>query len=68
MNIKCKATNRFLFKINIEEYYNNLKRMGVEISTPLIVEIPCRKCQMIEVYEIYPHTYKHKSSYKFDRK
>lgn len=52
-------------KMEIEAYYSDLKKMGVDITTPLIVEIPCSKCKMIEVYEIYPTTYKHIRSYKF---
>lgn len=64
MEIKCQATKRFLFKIDIENYYNNLKKMGVDITLPLIIEIPCQKCKMVEVYEIYPGTYKHIKSYK----
>lgn len=65
MEIRCKATKRFLMKIEIEAYYNDLKKMGVDITTPMIIEIPCAKCKMIEVYEVYPTTYKHIKSYKF---
>lgn len=64
MEIKCQATKRFLFNIDIETYYNNLKKLGVDITTPLIIEIPCQKCKMIEVYEIYPTHYIHTKSYK----
>lgn len=64
MEIKCQATKRFLFNIDIEAYYNNLKKLGVDITTPLIIEIPCQKCKMIEVYEIYPTHYIHTKSYK----
>lgn len=64
MEIKCKASKRFLFEIDIEEYYNNLKKIGVGVSVPLIIKIPCQKCKMIEVYEIYPTHYKHIKSYK----
>lgn len=64
MEIKCQATKRFLFNIDIENYYNNLKKLGVDITTPLIIEIPCQKCKMIEVYEIYPTHYIHTKSYK----
>lgn len=52
-------------KIDIETYYNDLKKMGVDITTPLIIEIPCPKCKMIEVYAVYPTNYKHIKSYKF---
>lgn len=64
MEIKCKATKRYLFKIEIEKYYESLKQIGVDITTPLIIEIPCPKCKMLEVYEIYPTNYKHIKSYK----
>lgn len=64
MDIKCHATKRFLFKIEIEEYYNNLKKMGIDITLPLIVEYPCQKCKLVEIYEIYPTHYKHIKSYK----
>lgn len=64
MEIRCQASKRYLFKIEIEKYYENFKKVGVDITLPLILEIPCPKCKMIEVYEIYPHTYKHIKSYK----
>lgn len=67
MQIKCQATKRFLFKIDIENYYNNLKKMGVDITLPLVIEIPCQRCKMIEVYEIYPTHYTHIKSYKKDK-
>ena len=67
MQIKCQATKRFLFKIDIENYYNNLKKMGVDITLPLVIEIPCQRCKMIEVYEIYPTHYTHIRSYKNDK-
>ena len=67
MQIKCQATKRFLFEINIEEYYNNLKKMGIDITTPLKIKIPCQRCKMIEVYEIYPTHYTHIRSYKKDK-
>ena len=67
MQIKCQATKRFLFKIDIENYYNNLKKMGVDITLPLVIEIPCQRCKMIEVYEIYPTHYTHTRSYKKDK-
>lgn len=67
MQIKCQATKRFLFKIDIENYYNNLKKMGVDITLPLVIEIPCQRCKMIEVYEIYPTHYTHIRSYKKEK-
>ncbi len=64
MEIKCEASKRYLFKINIEEYYKNLKKMGIDITTPIVVEYPCPRCKMIEVYEIYPTKVIHTKSYK----
>jgi hypothetical protein len=66
MELRCKASKRFLLEINIEEYYNNLKKMGIDITTPLRIKIPCQKCKMIEEYEIYPSHYNHVKSYKRD--
>lgn len=40
--------------------------MGIEVETPLVIEYPCPKCKMIEVYEIYPTHYIHIKSYKRD--
>lgn len=64
MELRCKASKRFLLEINIEEYYNNLKKMGIDITTPLRIKIPCQKCKMVEEYEIYPTHYNHIKSYK----
>lgn len=68
IEIRCKASKRFLMNINIEEYYNSLKKMGIDTTMPLTIEIPCPKCKMIEVFEIYPTTYKHIKSYKYEKK
>lgn len=64
MIIKCKATKRFLGNIQIEEYYNTMKKYGLKITVPIIIELPCPRCKMIEVYKIYPNTYEHIKSYK----
>lgn len=64
MEIRCKATKRFLLEIDIEEYYIKLKKMGIDITAPLKIKIPCGKCKMIEEYEIYPTHYTHIKSYK----
>lgn len=70
MEIRCKASKRFLFEVDIEEYYKNLQKIGVDVTIPLKIKIPCPKCHMIEEYEIYPTHYKHLKSYtrKFDSK
>lgn len=64
MEIRCKKTKRFLVNVNIENYYENLKKMGVDITTPIIIEIPCSKCKMVEVYAIYPDNYVLVKEYK----
>ena len=61
---RCTCSKRYLFKIEIEKYYENLKKMGIDITTPITIEYPCQKCKLIEVYEIYPTHYKHIKSYK----
>ena len=67
MQIKCQATKRFLFKIDIKSYYEAIKSQGLDITLPLVIEIPCQRCKMIEVYEIYPTHYVHIKSYKKDK-
>lgn len=67
MEIKCRASRRFLFKIDIEKYHESLKKLGVDITIPLTIEYPCQKCKMIEVYEIYPTHYEHIKSYKYNK-
>ncbi len=57
MEIKCKISRRFLCDIDIEDYYSNLKKMGVDITTPIIIKFACRQCKCIEEYEIYPTHY-----------
>ena len=67
MQIKCQATKRFLFKKYIKNYYEAIKSQGLDITLPLVIEIPCQRCKMIEVYEIYPTHYTHIRSYKKDK-
>ena len=67
MEIRCKSSKRFLLNINIEEYHNLFRKSGLDISIPLIIEVPCPRCRMVEVYEIYPSTYKHIKSYKYEK-
>lgn len=64
MEIRCKSTKRFLCKIDIENYLKDLEKLGIIVSIPLIIEIPCRACRTIEVYEIYKNRYKYIRSYK----
>ncbi len=64
MKIRCKGTKKFHLNINIEDYYKSIKKMGLDISLPLRIEIPCQRCKMIEFYDIYPDHYEHVKSYK----
>ena len=57
MIIKCKKTKRFLCDVNIEEYLENLKQMGISQEIPLKITVPCRSCKKIEVYHVYEKHY-----------
>ena len=63
MRITCKSTKRYLCNIKIEEYNNELKKMGIEATIPLEIELYCPRCKKTEVYLIYPNTYTFKESY-----
>lgn len=67
MEIRCKSSGRFLGSIDIEQYHEKLKKMGIDISTPITLLFACPKCKMIEEYEIYPTHYIHTKSYLKDR-
>lgn len=67
MEIRCKSSKRFLMEINVEEYFEALKKMGIEMKQPLKIIIPCAKCRMIEEFEVFPTTYKHIKSYKYNK-
>lgn len=64
MIIRCKSSKRFLVNIDIENYYKEIKKMGLNLQIPLRIEIPCPKCKMIEVYDLYPNNYIHTGSYR----
>lgn len=64
MIIRCHASKRFLMNINIEEYINELEHLGISQQTPLIIEIPCKTCKLVEVYEVYKNGTKYIKSYK----
>lgn len=57
MKIRCKLTKRFLLEIDIEEYLENLKILGIKQELPLRITLPCPRCHEIEVYEIYENRY-----------
>lgn len=57
MKIRCKKTRRFLCEINIEEYLKHLEELGIKQEIPIRIVIPCRRCQKVEVYDIYKDHY-----------
>lgn len=64
MEVRCHASKRFLMNVNIEDYLKDLERIGISQQTPLIIEIPCKTCKAIEVYELYKTNIKFIKSYK----
>lgn len=60
MKIRCKKTRRFLLEIEIEEYLENLRKIGIKQELPLKITIPCPRCHRIETYEIYDNRYVYK--------
>lgn len=65
MQIRCVDSKRFLCSIEIEKYYENYKKLGISIETPIRVEIPCANCRVVEVYDIFPNTYNLVEKYKY---
>lgn len=57
MIIRCKKTRRFLLEIEIEEYLENLRRIGIKQEIPLKITLPCPRCHQVETYEIYENRY-----------
>ena len=57
MKIRCKKTKRFLLEIDIEQYLENLRRIGIKQELPLKITLPCPRCHQVEVYEIYDNRY-----------
>lgn len=64
MIIRCKKSKRFLCDVNIEEYLENLKKLGVSQEIPLKIKIPCRACKEVEIYHIYEKHYIFKENEK----
>jgi phage FluMu protein Com len=57
MRIRCKKTKRFLLEIDIEEYLENLRKIGIKQELPLRITLPCPRCHKVEVYDIYDNRY-----------
>lgn len=68
MEIRCHASKRFLMEIDIEKYVDDIKKMGLDLQTPLTIKVPCKTCKSIEVYEVYKDRYRFISSYIHDNK
>lgn len=67
MEIRCKASKRYLLNIDIENYNTSIEGLTkAKINLPLIIQIPCPKCKMIEEYHVYPTHYTHEKSFKKD--
>lgn len=64
MEVRCHASKRFLMNISIEDYLSDLEKIGISQQTPLTIEIPCKTCKTIEVYEIFKNNIKFIKSYK----
>lgn len=64
MELRCKSTKRFLMKIDVESYIEAIRKSGLSLEIPLLIEIPCRSCRTIEVYEVYKDHYRYIKSYK----
>lgn len=65
MEIRCKSSKRFLGKIDTKSFFDNIRNMtGINVEVPLNVELICKKCGMVEVYEVYRDKYRHIKSYK----
>jgi hypothetical protein len=64
MEVRCHATKRFLIDINIEQYIDELEKIGVAQQTPIIIKIPCKSCKAIEEYELYKNKALFIKSYK----
>lgn len=60
MKIRCKKTHRFLVEIEIEEYLNNLRKIGIKQEIPLVITLPCPRCHKKETYEVYETHYTYK--------
>lgn len=64
MRITCKKSKRFLCEINIEDYLENLRKLGISQEVPLKLIVPCKACKEVEVYHIYEKHYIFKENIK----
>ena len=68
MLIKCKATKRFLGKVDTTTLFDTIQKMtGINANIPVRVEFTCKRCGMNEIYDVYKDTYVHVESYKNKR-
>ena len=57
MRIRCKKSKRFLCDVNIEDYLENLRKLGISQEIPLKITVPCKACKEVEVYHVYEKHY-----------
>ena len=57
IKIRCKKTRRFLVEIDIEEYLENLRKIGIKQEVPLRITMPCPRCHKVEIYDVYEKNY-----------
>jgi hypothetical protein len=41
----------------MEDYLKHLEELGISQEIPLKITIPCRRCQKVEIYNIYKDHY-----------
>ena len=57
MKIRCKKTDWFICEIQIEDYLENLERLGISQEIPLQITARCKKCGRDHTYSIYKTHY-----------
>ena len=57
MIIRCKKTRRFLCNVEIENYLQNLEKLGIKQEIPLRITCVCKNCKTSETYDIYKNHY-----------
>jgi len=68
MEIKCKASGRFIQNLEIEDFFKKINELTkANVSIPIRFSFPCSHCKMVEVYEVYPTHYIHIKSYKREK-
>lgn len=45
MIIRCKKTKRYLCEVEIEQYLENLEKLGISQEIPLEIKVLCKSCK-----------------------